>query len=644
MRLFTSIVSRFRRTRHCPRPIRRRVAFEILERRNLLNGDPVLNEFVFNHTGTDTHEFVEIFGDPSADYSAFTVLEIEGDSTGAGRIDGVFPVGTTDANGFWTTEFLSNVIENGTVTLLLVDGFSGSMDDDLDDDNNGSLDASPWIRIIDAIGVTDGGGSDHNYTSVVLSPGFDGNSFTPGGASRIPNGTDTDSVADWIRNDFAGAGLPGFSGDLGGAEALNTPGGVNQAVADPVLNEFVANHVGSDTMEFVEIFGDPSIDYSAFAVIQIEGDAGAGGGGPGAIDSVFPVGTTDAGGFWRTSFRSGDLENGTLTLLLVQGFSSSSGTDLDTDDDGSLDASPWIRIIDAIGVTDGGGSDHNYTSVVLSPGFDGNSFTPGGASRIPNGTDTDSVADWIRNDFAGEGLLTGVVGTAEPGEALNTPGSTNNAVPLCSLAHASVETLWPPNHKFVSIDILGVTDPDGDSLAITIDSIFQDEPVNAQGSGNTSVDGRGIGTATAEVRAERAGGGNGRVYHISFTASDGPGGTCSGVVQVGVPKSSKRTPIDDGPLFDSTVSVSVLVLGGLSTGVPSALGDATSGVKVLANHDDEIALPEVILAKTPALKTNASSLAQHNAARDRVFATLNDSQDDQENFWTKVFKIDLLAD
>ena len=121
-------------------------------------------------------------------------------------------------------------------------------------------------------------------------------------------------------------------------------------------------------------------------------------------------------------------------------------------------------------------------------------------------------------------------------------------------AAPSSGTLWPPNHQFVAIDVLGVTDPDGDAVTIIIDTIYQDEPVNAPGSGNTSPDGQGIGSSTAEVRAERVGSGNGRVYHITFTADDGNGGACSGTVLVGVPKSQgkKGGPIDDGPLFDST--------------------------------------------------------------------------------------------
>jgi hypothetical protein len=133
-----------------------------------------------------------------------------------------------------------------------------------------------------------------------------------------------------------------------------------------------------------------------------------------------------------------------------------------------------------------------------------------------------------------------------------------NRSPDCSEAQPSVAALWPPNHKFVPIKIIGVTDPDGDPITITIDSIRQDEPVKVKGSGNTTPDGRGVGTDTAEVRAERTGTkkvpGNGRVYHIGFTADDGYGGICSGTVLVCVPHDrSDGACVDDGPLYDSTL-------------------------------------------------------------------------------------------
>ena len=127
--------------------------------------------------------------------------------------------------------------------------------------------------------------------------------------------------------------------------------------------------------------------------------------------------------------------------------------------------------------------------------------------------------------------------------------------PDCSNAFASVETIWPPKHQMVAIDVLGVTDPDGDAFTITIDAIYQDEPVNGPDDGDTAPDGEGVGTSTALVRAERDGEGNGRYYHIFFTATDTDGHFCSGEVLVSVPISQGEdgAAIDDGALFDSTV-------------------------------------------------------------------------------------------
>jgi hypothetical protein len=110
----------------------------------------------------------------------------------------------------------------------------------------------------------------------------------------------------------------------------------------------------------------------------------------------------------------------------------------------------------------------------------------------------------------------------------------------------------------VPVLVQKVSDADGDPLIVTITSIRQDEPVNDLADGNTNEDGAGVGTSTARVRAERSGSprnpGNGRVYHIGFTADDGNGGTCSGVVRVGVPhdQGGQPSPVDDGPLYDST--------------------------------------------------------------------------------------------
>jgi hypothetical protein len=103
---------------------------------------------------------------------------------------------------------------------------------------------------------------------------------------------------------------------------------------------------------------------------------------------------------------------------------------------------------------------------------------------------------------------------------------------------------------------VGRRDPSLMPVAITINSIYQDEPVNALGSGNTAPDGTGVNTSTAYVRAERAGPGTGRIYFITFTAMDQAGNTCGPItLQANVPHDQGQgfTPVDTGHQYNSTV-------------------------------------------------------------------------------------------
>ncbi len=129
----------------------------------------------------------------------------------------------------------------------------------------------------------------------------------------------------------------------------------------------------------------------------------------------------------------------------------------------------------------------------------------------------------------------------------------SNRPPDCSQSRASPGSLWPPNHSMRAIAITGVTDPDGDPLTVTVLGVKADEPVDVQGGGdgNTCPDAT---LAPLQVRAERQGAGNGRVYHIAFQASDGKGGVCQGTVTVCVPhdQGGGAQCIDEGPLYDVT--------------------------------------------------------------------------------------------
>jgi len=79
----------------------------------------------------------------------------------------------------------------------------------------------------------------------------------------------------------------------------------------------------------------------------------------------------------------------------VKGNTATVGQDLDPNDDGVLDNEPWSEIVDSVAINDGGTGDLTYTTPVLGVAYDGLPYAPGGASRIPDGFDTDAATDWV---------------------------------------------------------------------------------------------------------------------------------------------------------------------------------------------------------------------------------------------------------
>jgi hypothetical protein len=146
-------------------------------------------------------------------------------------------------------------------------------------------------------------------------------------------------------------------------------------------------------------------------------------------------------------------------------------------------------------------------------------------------------------------------GSSSSSSSSGSSSSGSGSGPDCSGAAASLGVIWPPNHTMVAETVVGVTDAFGLPTTVTVTGIQQDEPVNALGSGNTAPDGSGVGTSTASVRAERSGPGTGRLYFISFTATNTQGAQCSGTVQAFVPHDQGQgfTPVDTGQRYDSTV-------------------------------------------------------------------------------------------
>jgi hypothetical protein len=114
-------------------------------------------------------------------------------------------------------------------------------------------------------------------------------------------------------------------------------------------------------------------------------------------------------------------------------------------------------------------------------------------------------------------------------------------------------SMWPANHKYktflVTDFVTGVSD-NCSTLgvgSVVISQVTSDETENGNGDGNTSNDiVIAAGCKSVQLRAERDGGGNGRVYTITFKVTDAAGNVGTKTVTVVVPHNPGETPVDNG--------------------------------------------------------------------------------------------------
>ena len=326
--------------------------------------------------------------------------------------------------------------KTGTITIMLAWNFYGSTTSDLDTDNDGVLNSSPWISLIDSISLTDGNTdpltSGAAYSATVVGPhnniGIDrlpehvyrcasAGTWTMG-ASAVTVGYDTPRAA----NADCSLGQIFSCGDSGAGDCLTphdnahcnnmpcceavcavapsccsviwdetcvTATGTLTAcggyLPNAYLNEARFDEVTAgttDANEYIEIAGTPGASLDALTVI-ILGDASVTAGGvttnlkSGAVECVVPLTGQVMGptGFFVITLKTvsstgvvtqdgiafdypGDLQVPTLnmenddnlTVMLVNGFTGLLNTDLDTDDNGTLDTAPWTSVNDAISI------------------------------------------------------------------------------------------------------------------------------------------------------------------------------------------------------------------------------------------------------------------------------------------------------
>src|SRR4030095_16279208 len=109
----------------------------------------------------------------------------------------------------------------------------------------------------------------------------------------------------------------------------------------------------------------------------------------------------------------------------------------------------------------------------------------------------------------------------------------------------NVITLWPPNHQYETVQIsdLVASASDNCDASVSLSSVFisqvtSDEVENGNGDGNTLNDiVIAPGCKSVQLRSERSGNGNGRVYTITFKVVDAAGNTATATAKVTVPES-----------------------------------------------------------------------------------------------------------
>jgi predicted extracellular nuclease len=389
--------------------------------------DVYINEIQVSTSGTDW-EFVELRGAPGTDLSDLTLVGIESDDgSSTGRIDRAISLAgqSIPEDGFWLAispagsseygvsgEFAisNNTFENSTATYFLVTGFTGAVGNDVDTNDDGVLDVTPWGVVVDAINLRDNGANDVDYG--VTSIGPDG-TFLPSGAYRCgdaPLGT----FAGDIHNFSSPDGTPGTSN----RPACGIPG--------IYINEIQVSTSSTD-WEFFELQGTPGEDLSNLTLIGVESDFGS---SAGRIDraislagqsipadgfwlAISPAGTSAYGVSGELAIANNTFENSTATYFLVSNFTGATGDDLDSDNNGVLDSMPWDLVVDAINLRDSVASDFDYG--VVSVGPDG-SFLPSGTFRCsdaPAGTFADNIHNFSTPDGT-PGVSNGCGGIAPP--------------------------------------------------------------------------------------------------------------------------------------------------------------------------------------------------------------------------------------
>jgi hypothetical protein len=117
--------------------------------------------------------------------------------------------------------------------------------------------------------------------------------------------------------------------------------------------------------------------------------------------------------------------------------------------------------------------------------------------------------------------------------------------------------LWPPNHKYRTVNVTELVisasdgcDPSVNINSVVIEKVTSDEPGPANNDIVIAANCKSV-----NLRRERDGGGDGRVYTITFRVRDAAGNTTTATAKVTIPHSNNGNPaVDSGISYTVTSS------------------------------------------------------------------------------------------
>jgi uncharacterized repeat protein (TIGR01451 family) len=185
------------------------------------------------------------------------------------------------------------------------------------------------------------------------------------------------------------------------------------------------------------------------------------------------------------------------------------------------------------------------------------SFTDPGATANDNCSGSVAVTSsgTVNVDTPGTYTLTYTAKDADNNTATAT--RTVNVVdttPPVITTNGQTLSMWPPNHKYqtflVTNFVTGVSDSCNTTLglsSVVIEKVTSDEIENGNGDGNTLNDILvAANCKSVQLRSEREGNGNGRIYTITFKVTDASGNVGRATAKVIVPVNAGATVVDSG--------------------------------------------------------------------------------------------------